>query len=219
MKTLKTFKLIRNWGYDVNPNDENPESDGHFALGLICKKNQTITSKLTDRKDYIEQFGYGTFYKCREVFHKVFTEKDKSILYVHEGNLSDNIAEFINKIEDILFFPKKDQSQFFKAKQRTTITGIRPAKFWLVCPMRRQLFSLLLRSGRNHVLGYPIIVALQNSKYTKETFPAINLFLEGYTKFHQKTLDILAADHHKGFVFSFSGKSEEQIKDILLFKP
>ncbi len=217
---MKTLNLVKNWGYDINPNDENPESDGHFALAKIDKKAGTATSKLTDREDYIKQFNYGTFYHCREVFHKVFTEKDKSILYVHAGNLGETIEKFIHLVEELLNIPNKEKSQFFKT-QRTTITPIRPAKFWLACPMKRQVFSLLLRSGRNFDIvqdNNNIWPALKSSKNTKSVIPALEVFLGGHTKFDQKCLDILKANHHHGFCHIFSNKSPDEIKNIWLFK-
>lgn len=211
---MKTLQLTKNWRYEPG-NEFSQEGDGYFALGLIDKKLGTATSKLTDRQDYIDSFGYGTWYKCREQFHKVFTEKDKSILYVHAGNLTPNIAEFITKIENVIGIARKEQTECFLT-QRTTITAIRPAKFWLSCPMRRQIFSLILRSGRNHIIGNDYSVALLNSKYSKETFHIINLFISGYNTFNQKCLDILEDNHHHGFYHQFNGVTVEQARNVLL---
>lgn len=210
---MKKLNLIKNWGYSF---DETDDSDGYLSLGLIDKSKGTATSKLTDNED-LQHFNYPAFHKCRETFGKVFTDKTRSILYSHGGSQRANIVEFFSKIEDAIGISLKEKSQFFET-QRTTVTPIRPAKFWLVCPLRRQIFTLLLRSGRNHILGNNYEIALQNSKYTKETFNILQLFISGYNQFHNSCLEKLAGDHHNGFFAQFHDLQIENVKNILLFK-
>jgi hypothetical protein len=213
MQTIKKLKLIKNWTYD--PGDKySLTDDGRFALAKINVKLGECTSRITNDEQMANK--YGTFFRCREEFHNVWQDKMQSLLYCHNDGLTNNIADFIDKIENLLKI--KNKSKIFST-DRGTISAIKVSPWWSDqsedCHMKRQVFSLLLRWGRNHKIGNNVFETILNEKYGKEMMNFMRLFISGYTVFSDESLAISKEEMHSGIVFQFSHKSEEEIKQNL----
>lgn len=211
---MQKLKLIKNWVYDPQEQSKYKDGPGHFALAKINRLKGTVTSRITSDEDLAEHYHNTTWFGCREEGHRVWTEKCHSIIFCHEGEQAELISEFINKIERILKIPAKEQTILFST-DRTTMSAVKSSDFWVSCPMRRQIFSILLRAGRNHVIGDEVGTALSITKYTQLTKNAIELFLQGYNKFTKSCLDDLVEDFHCGFIHQFSNKSLEDCKLLM----
>ena len=125
-------KITKNWTY-------NPQA-GSFALARHDKDTDTVLT----RKSKIDNYAHFNWFHCREVFSNVFLNKCKSLLYYSTKNVTQNIEDFFEHVENILKINIKDQTQFF-ATDNEKITFIRVSDFWLCSKMRRQLFTVLLK--------------------------------------------------------------------------
>jgi hypothetical protein len=112
---------------------------------------------------------------------------------------STSIGNFLNKTEKILDL---NCSKFSKTS-RTDILWIEPIDFWLSCPIRRSLLTLLLRCGMVYDGNYE--EALFSQDYAFQTKLAIERFLFGFTKY---------VDHSDrlGWANTFRGKKEKEVK-------
>ena len=149
-----------------------------------------IKSVKDDKKPILGSFSLINpinWYKCREQFANIFDEHTSSLYFAHPGRNEENIAAFIRQTEDILDLSNYfgERTEFCKTT-RPFIMWIAPAKFWLKCPLRRSLFTILLRCGfeyREEEGNYE--EAINSSDYIRETKLAVNRFLFGYTNFNK----------------------------------
>lgn len=193
----------------VEPLDYTPDSNGFFALAFIDRKELTVEDRVSENP-VVEEFNYDTFFRCREVFGKVFEEDSKSILFTHAQGLSENISSFLKIIETKLNIAAQNQSICFTTCYKNVL-AIRVSKWWLECSYRRQIFTLFLRAGRKFSKDFSIEQIFHTNNDCISCYPAINLFLSGYHKFCQSCFDRLKESHQKGFVWFFSGKTAELI--------
>lgn len=204
---MKTLKLKKDWLYDPD-NSKFRDGDGAFSLALINRKEGVVKVRDTSDEELHEKYNHFPWKKCREQFNLCWNEKSTSLIYCHEGNLSESIGEFISKFETKLGL--KELSQFYRTSY-ITMTAIKVSPFWVECPIRRQLFTVLLRAGRNYQLGADIQTALDSTQYTQQLKSCIDLFLAGYHNFDQASKSYLEANFHNGIIWRFKNKTVEEI--------
>ncbi len=124
---------------------------------------------------------------CRENFSKIFNHDNVGLFFSHEPGEEDRISSFIDKTEEILIraaLQNINKSKFFKTNLNFAL-WVEPSRFWMSCPMKRSLFTLLLRCGCNYdYVNYEN--ALYSIGYSQSTKKAIQRFLYGFTEFKYK---------------------------------
>jgi hypothetical protein len=122
--------------------------------------------------------------QCRENFAKRFTNAQNGLFFSHGVNNDENVCAFIEKTEDILIrgaLQNIIKSNFYKTNLNFAI-WIEPSSFWMNCPMKRSLFTMLLRCGLIYNLkNYE--EALYGYQYSKITKNAVQRFMYGFTEF------------------------------------
>lgn len=165
--------------------------------------------------------------KCREQFAKKFTENLNGFFYsVYEPN-KHGPAAFIKDTEHFLGI--KDPSKFYLSN-RENVIYIRVSEFWKKCYMRRSLFTLICRLGliyegkswEANLFGF--VQETKNSELdanyemARKTNKALLRFFLGFTKY-VGSLDHIQKEYFPekhGWVMEFSGKSNDQIKQLLI---
>lgn len=153
------------------------------------------------------------WHSCREDFSKVFN-KNSIGLYFSHADKSENISSFIERTEDILISAANhniSKSLFFETNFKFAL-WIEPSNFWMECPVKRSLFTLLLRCGSFYNFdNYE--KALFSLDYCKITKPAIQRFLYGFTQF--KFENEIFEGIGKGWVSYFANQSIEIVCEKL----
>lgn len=121
------------------------------------------------------------WYKCRDLWHTRMGKPDIFFL-AHESGKSKNIISFMKKVESNLNLEQKSE---YGLTQKKFIIYIKPSKWWLQKPIKRSLFTLLLRCGTNYLpKKNNFYEALQSEKFIFETKNAVLRFLSGFTNYH-----------------------------------
>lgn len=198
--------------------DYGPEANC-FALAKIDRRAGTCETRLSNDQDLADKYGYAR--KCLEECGNFFQEDCKSLVHYHIDNLrnddlSSSIEKFLNIVEKQLNLDKK--SLVFKTDV-PKVTAIRVAPFWLKNTLKRRLFLILVKEGKyfNEAAGLDGILA-DGRLYLCQVKNFFKLFLAGYTKFDEKCLNRVYKNFHDGIVRQFTKLTEDQIKDILIFK-
>lgn len=194
--------------------DYKPEVN-HFALAKIDRKKSTCETRLSNDQDLADKYGYSRL--CLEEVGNFFQEDCKSIVHYHDdifGNYTQNIREFLSVIEKSLKIDKK--GMVFGTEK--TVTALRVSPFWLKNTLRRRLFLILVKDGKSFYKDAGLDKFFENSQYCSKIKDFLKVFLAGYTKFDQSCLDKNYKDFHNGIISQFKNKTEEQIKDVLMFK-
>lgn len=123
------------------------------------------------------------WFDCRESFAVSFKNKTKNFLFAHTNNNGENILNFINNFERRLEL--KSFTQLVGCTNRLDISLVIPSRFWTRTSIRRQLFTILLRCGRNYKKRN-FKHALYSHDYTKKTKSAVEKFLKGKTRYRGK---------------------------------
>jgi hypothetical protein len=89
--------------------------------------------------------------------------------------------------------------------QRKTISHILPSDFWVNCPMRRSLFSILLRVALKYEGDFD--EAVEKNHYAQKTKPAIERFFAGYTHYTGRMT---------GWCDQFAGRSSKRVERLLV---
>jgi hypothetical protein len=159
-----------------------PDS-GHYSLG--CEELDWIS--------------------CRENFAKIFNQNQKGLFFSHEPSYEERISSFIEKTEEILVraaLQNINKSKFYKTNLNFA-TWIEPSSFWMKCPMKRSLFTMLLRCGSFYNFkNYE--EALYSIQYSQSTKKALQRFLYGFTEFQLKNESFEGIG--KGWVSYFANK-------------
>ena len=114
-------------------------------FGLIPKRVQQIT-----------------WYGCREAFHR-YINKRKQFLFAGR-----NCANTIRPIERALNIPNKERAKIVEVREGIYFVDI--TGFWSDENMRRSLFTILCKYGRNH-------------HYIQDTKYAFDRFMNGHTHY------------------------------------
>lgn len=153
-----------------------------FLTGYYALNNFALVHRVKRNKGYSWKSSY-EFHECREIFGRIFTSRKANIVFVCRYRSRKSIAAFILRIEEKLKIPKKDRSRFGPT-QRNTIIWIKVSSFWMSEPIRRSLFTALLRAATNykaHTRNFK--QALYSRAYLNKTKPAVERFLAGHTHF------------------------------------
>jgi len=152
-----------------------------------CKKTTKQLKRIPNPGQYSLDGEELEWESCRENFSKKFNEKSLGLFFSYAGNQDESLSSFIEKTEDILInaaLQNLNKSRFFKTNFNFAI-WIEPSSFWMFCPMRRSLFTMLLRCGLNYNFNN-YEEALYSIQYSKITKLAIQRFLYGFTDFVNK---------------------------------
>ena len=106
------------------------------------------------------------------------------MFFSHEPDYEYKICAFIEKTEEILIraaLQNLNKSKFFKTNLNFAL-WVEPSNFWMKCPMKRSLFTLLLRCGQFYNYNN-YEQALYSEEYSKSTKKALQRFLYGFTEF------------------------------------
>ncbi len=142
----------------------------------------------------------GQWWDCRELFQEDFTKKTETILFAHRSGHFNRIKTFIAVVEELLDVSTSEVGP----TQRKTISFILPSEFWTQCPMRRSLFSILLRAGMKYEGDFD--EALYSNMYVANTKLAVERFFGGHTKYNGRQI---------GWCDQFRGKSIKQVRRLL----
>jgi hypothetical protein len=151
---------------------------------------------------------------CRETFAKKLTALEKGFYFSCGHEQEKNVIAFIEKAEDVLAnaaLQKIVRSKFFKTNLNFAI-WIEPSEFWMECPVKRSLFTLLLRCG----LSYDMIdfeKALFQNQYSVVTKKALQRFFYGFTNFISK--EEIFEGIGKGWASYFANKNTQIICEKL----
>lgn len=127
------------------------------------------------------RYSVNGWFDCRELWHSQLYNLNL-FFYTHRANTGKDIATFLAKVEDILQLKARTR---FGPTQRKTIMWIEPSKWWTKPPMRRSLFTVLLRSAAHYSIESDNFEeALFSSFYASKTRPAIEWFLKGNTVYN-----------------------------------
>jgi hypothetical protein len=159
--------------------------------------------------------------KCRERFASNFNSSTKGFYFSHEQNRGEYIACFIDKVETILIEGSGvllEKTEFGRTNLNFAL-WVAPSSFWSCCPMRRSLFTILLRSALNYD---PCVDNFEQALYTDdtkngqfagETKEAIQRFLFGFTNYQGHT-DVEGIN--KGWWTIFKNAKVEDIRKKLV---
>lgn len=167
-----------------------PDSGGFAAYKSFNKDNYRVIN----------------WHYCRDVFNSYLYNLD-IFFYSHETSNGYNISCFMQKIEN-----KLNVFSDYGPTQKKTIMWIRPSRWWTINPVKRSLFTLLIRCGENYIVEENNFKeALFSDPYSKGTKYAISRFLSGYTKYK---------GNKKGWFDQFNEtKYNKKYIDSLLVKP
>lgn len=130
-----------------------------------------------------ERYKVVQWYYCRDLFHSRLYNC-KLFFFTHQTSKGRNIAEFMHKIESILGLKSVSE---YGPTQRKAVMWIKPSRWWTVKPMRRSLFTILLRAGNNYFHTKDNFQdALFSDPYSFGTRYAIERFMAGYTMYTGK---------------------------------
>jgi hypothetical protein len=140
------------------------------------------------------------WWDCRELFQDDFTKKTETILFAHKSGHYPRIRTFISIAEELLDAPASEVGP----THRKTITYIIPSDFWTQYPIRRSLFSILLRAS----VGFrgDFDSALYRNSYVASTRKAVERFFGGHTTYNGRK---------SGWCDQFRGKSTKQLQRLL----
>jgi hypothetical protein len=173
-----------------------------------------------DAKDW-----FGT----RADFASVFNEETKGFFFAHSRKVKQNIKVFISKIETILDLAHKrtrvslpfeppifcnifSPTNIFGTGEKT-VAWIEPSNFWKDCPIKRSLFTLLLRCGEKYNCTKDNFEeALLSNNQIRETHNALIRFLFGFVKFNP----IESYENLPGWYMVFAKKNYNFIKRTLV---
>ena len=182
-----------------------------FAPNLITveeNRNKPPAGQYSLRADPLEWIG------CRERIAALFKENTTHLFFSVEQ--SETVARFIHKTEEIINLPEHTT---FQRTNRNHILSITPQTFWTQCPIRRSLFTILLRQGlrynpaQDNYEDALFHNDLLTRNYTTLTKPAVTRFLFGFTHYNGPTT---AVHNIPGWVTLFKNATPKIIRERLI---
>lgn len=125
---------------------------------------------------------------CREQFAPKFIETTTGFFFSH-SNRDEDIAEFITKFENITGI-ERSKTNFplsaFRKTCRKKVLWIEPSAFWLPCPMKRSLFTIITRCGLRYSslednFDDALFGNYKENSYAVDTRHAVMRFMFGFT--------------------------------------
>lgn len=162
-----------------------------------------------DRKgNKVVASGHEGWYGCRELFLSYsFKAGMKRFLFSHYGNRThDYIKKFIAECEERLGLPADQRSQILPTNN-VNFSVVCVSDWWRTVPIRKALFTILLRAGQAYNDKRTFEQALYSNEYATDTQYAIERFFKGYT---------LLKGKNYGWVENFEYKSNKEIDKRLV---
>ena len=117
---------------------------------------------------------------CREQFHEFIGSCPiRVFLFCHHPNKRYAVAAFMDKVEQMVKAPTRT---VIGPTQLAKVSYIRISPWWMKDDMRKSLLTILLRVGQYYdpkVGNFE--QTLCATRYSRQTLPAIQRFLKGYT--------------------------------------
>lgn len=154
------------------------------------------------------------FENCRERFMSKFSKNGPNFFFKHSSKRGNQIIEFINKTERVLELD--DNTNFLKTNY-DSIIWVQPSQFWRDCPMRRSLFTILLRVGDSYKKeedNYEEV--LFSHSYLKNTEEALFRFFFGFNKYVGPSISSTSSVWVRGWKSVFENQDKEKIKEMLI---
>lgn len=138
---------------------------------------------------------------CREQFAASLNNEDniEGFFFCHPKNKELDVANFLNKFEKIVFENLTNKFQFsnFSRTSNSSVLWVQPSCFWLDCPLKKSLFTILFRSSINYCFyenNFDETLFSNEFKenlYLRQTKTAILRFMFGFTKYKGKQPQLL----------------------------
>ncbi len=131
-----------------------------------------------------------SWHSCREDFANKFVTGVVRIFFGCAVGKKHDVAKFIRATEERLLKNTnesgkepliKDKSIFYESSF-PSILDVRVSSFWVDTPLKRSMFTMLLRCGQSYD-GKDYEKALYSVNYATATKAAVERFLDGYTVF------------------------------------
>lgn len=212
----------------------------HSSVLNMISTNQTLLEEIKKIKQIYNTPGNGYFaveelypkalnwQNCREKLLANFLNKSRGLFFTHYNNLSEDIATFITKCENILQNSNEEikfKYTLFKKTNYKNITWIKPSEFWLDCIFKKSLFTLLLRCSLNYKTTNNnfdecmFSEKYEENKLARETKDAILRFFYGFTEYkgnQHVTVNIENTSIIKqGWHFEFQNRTLCYLKQVL----
>lgn len=129
------------------------------------------------------QGNFQNWQSCREVMQLQFKLDHAGFWYSITETTLPKIIECMNWVENTLCV--REPTNFYRHPQGL-LTWIEPAPFWKRCEMSKNLFTLFLRIAYTYSTmpeGKKIYDAFKLYTYSKDTLPALDRYLHGFTRY------------------------------------
>jgi len=164
---------------------------------------------------------------CREQFAARFNENMsvKGFFFCHSTKRETDIASFVHKFENVVFenyTNKIDYSTFSKTSNKNVL-WVELSSFWLVCPIRKSLLTMLFRTSMNYFLkkdnfDESLFGEFKENVYLRETKTAVLRFMFGFTMFVGKIpIQTNASVEKFGWYESFKATNNLYVCEVLRF--
>lgn len=174
---------------------------------------------------YVDSYQDIHWQSCREEFSRNWIDQ-KNILFAYKGVDIKNIQHFFKIFEKILCLNSDIKDFKFTEFKKTYSNGndndwchfISLGDFWVEELLRRQLFTVLLRSSVNFDgTNFDNALFSDDRRYSQNTSNAILRFLSGNYNLQNHIID----HSYKGWVSTFSSNKNSElnvVKNILIKK-
>lgn len=185
-------------------------------MKIELKQSKIVNSLNTDV--VVGSFAFDSqplqFENCRERFASTFNANTTGFYFKHSPEKGESIANFIVKTECVLGNLVFSE---FAQTNRDSILWVSPNMFWKQCPMRRSLFTILLRAGNSYNLDLDNYEeALFSNEYIDKTKKAFIRFMMGFTQYVGPDIVTTGTVWFKGWKSVFEDKNELEIKKMLV---
>jgi len=162
---------------------------------------------------------------CREHFALNFLESTSGFFFSHPRLKGEDVANFIGKIEYVVQLNhevENAQQSVFRKTDNEHILWIEPAEFWKSCKIKRSLFTILVRCGKNYVTDQDnfddvLFGVHKENVYIKDTKLAFLRFMFGFTSWQNDSeREQSLFDEKHGWKEEFSISDRKKIKSKLL---
>ena len=176
---------------------------------------------LEDKENGSLQWDY-----CREQFSAKFdykNNKSKGFFFCHEVKKEASVANFLKKFEDVILYShvNKFKNSSFAKTSHSSVLWIEPSDFWLDCPIKKSLLTLLVRSTINYSQDHDNFEEslfgeeFKENFHIRETKAAVIRFMLGFTHFvgNLPIPNVCIAKH--GWHEEFKNSDKTEIKSVL----
>lgn len=149
--------------------------------------------------------------KCRDRVQSISANviKENGLWFSHRKKTGPKIRKFFEKLETILKI--NERSEFGNTENPEHCLWMKVSPWWMESVIRRSFLTMALRASQNYKpQKQNILECFEKNKYGGTSMVAINLFLQGYTNYRGKPLNML-----EGWSRMFRNKNEIEFKKIM----